>query len=89
MEQFQNDKLRRKIHYQALVIRILKAVKTFEEDEQIKEVLEECIDIADKLGDGYRLIDLNSFNTDSAPKCFIAIQQLKEYGEVRENGRRK
>lgn len=37
----------------------------------------DIIEIVNAIKSGYRLIDLNSFDTESATTCFTAIQQLK------------
>ena len=64
MANVMSEKQKRKLHYKALVIGTLKAVKNFTESQEIKEVLDECIDIADKLGDGYRLCKVDEVNSE-------------------------
>lgn len=64
------ERLKRKLHYQGLVIGILKATKEFIKDHQVNEVLDECIDIADKLGDGYKLVKLD--------KLIELVEQMRD-----------
>ena len=77
MASVMSEKTKRKLHYKALVIGILKAVKNSIEDQQIKEVLDECIDIADKLGDGYKLCKVDDVTSElyrRAETCKYAIE---------------
>lgn len=64
------ERIKRKLHYQALVIGILKAIKEFIKDHQVNEVLDECIDIADKLGDGYKLVKVD--------KLIELVEQMRD-----------
>ena len=71
-----SEETKRKLHYKALMIGTLKALKTYIEDQPTNELLDEVIDIADKLGDGYKLckvIEVISDASDYAEGMKLAI----------------
>lgn len=85
MAQIMTEEIKRKLYYKAVVTGSLKALKSFIKDEQMNEVLDECIGIADKLGDGYKLCRVDDIRENANKKiheycertggCSIVIMQ--------------
>lgn len=65
-----SEETKRKLHYKALMIGTLKALKTYIEDQPTNELLDEVIDIADKLGDGYKLCKVD--------KLIELVEQMRD-----------
>ena len=48
------------------------------DEDKVMRVIVARLKIKKALQEGYRLIDLNGFNTESEKECYEAIQKLKE-----------
>ena len=70
-----SEDIKRKLHYAAFNVGVLKSIKSFLNDEATVKVMDECIEINEKLGDGYKLCKVDDIRENANKKIHEYIER--------------